>query len=167
MLEKPFLKKKQESLKEGGYNMKKKILIGSSILVVLLITSIAFAQGFNQDKSVRGPMVTPEVHEQIVQALETGDYAAWLDAHESNNLSVRPEIADLINEENFDRFVEMHSLMQAGDKEGAKEIADELGLAGPMFKQGPRGMGQGPMNGSGQGFRGQQGQRNMANCPNQ
>jgi hypothetical protein len=166
MLENPFLKKKEEFVKKEVNDMNKKIVIGTSVLVILLISSIAFAQGFNQDNQLKGPKVAPEIHEQIIEAMETGDYAAWLEAHEINGISVRPQIADLITEENFDRFVEMHTAKKDGDRELAKEIADELGLEKPMFKRGQkRGMRQGSRDGSGKDFRGVQGgQRNHENC---
>ncbi len=59
----------------------------------------------------------------IEQALEEGDYAAWVQAIES-----MPKITDIITEENFARFAEMHEAMQNGDYETAKEIAEELGI---------------------------------------
>jgi len=121
--------------------MKKKILVGSSILVVLLVASVAFAQGFDQDSQRPNPRVAPEIHEQIIAAVESGDYALWLQVHEDNDLPVRPKIAEVINEENFDRFVEMHAAMKSGDKETAKTIAEELGLEKPLrkgFRQGQR-----------------------------
>ena len=148
--------------------MKRKLLIGSSVLLVLLITSLAFAQGFNENTQARGPKVAPEIHEEIMDALNTGDYAAWVGVHESNDLLVRSEIANLITEENFDRFVEMHIAKQNGDMRTAKEIAEELGLERPIGKQFQKGMRQGPQDGSRKGLGGRKsGQRNFQNCPNQ
>jgi hypothetical protein len=150
--------------------MKKKILIGSSVLVVLLVAGMAFASGIDQDSQSTGPRVAPEIHEQIVEALETGDYALWLQVHEDNDLPVRPEIAEVINEENFDSFAELHEAMRSGDRETAKAIADELGLEKPLRKglrrgmrEGPRdGSRTGPKDGSGREFKGM---RNCS-CPN-
>lgn len=75
----------------------------------------------------------PEEHEAIQDALEAGDYQAWKDL-----IASRPKITDVINESNFDQFVQMHNYMQEGDFEAADAIRDELGLDqfGPM-----RGMG--------------------------
>ena len=66
-----------------------------------------------------------ERHDAMQTALENGDYDAWKGIIDS-----RPRISDVITEDNFDQFVEMHQLMQDGDREGAQEIAEELGLPG-------------------------------------
>ncbi|MBU1120320.1 MAG: hypothetical protein ABIE23_03180 [archaeon] len=71
----------------------------------------------------------------VEQALEDGDYDAWVEAIES-----RPKITDLITEENFDSFVELHNARKSGDHETANALAEELGLN------------QMPMRGFGRGF---------------
>jgi len=60
--------------------------------------------------------------EQMDAILTTGDYQAY-----KNFVGDKP-MADKITEENFAKFVEMHNLRKAGDEEGAKAIAEELGL---------------------------------------
>ena len=55
-----------------------------------------------------------QVHkEERKTALENNDYEAFKTAAEGTPL------ADQITEENFSKFVEMHNLIEAGDKEGA------------------------------------------------
>lgn len=76
----------------------------------------------------KGHMNRPEVK----AAIESGDYSAW------KELVGDKGPAELITEENFGTFVEMHNLMVSGDKESADELRDELGLEerGEGFKKG-------------------------------
>lgn len=85
--------------------------------------------------------VQKEAHRAEMESLlEVGDYNAWkeaVEAHQAEREANRPcgddcpempNVLDKITEDNFAKFVEMHNLMKNGDKEGAKAIADELGL---------------------------------------
>lgn len=63
-----------------------------------------------------------EHHQAVIDALEAGDYEAWLEATEGKGP------AEKVTEETFSKLVEAHNLMKAGDKEGSKEIMKELGL---------------------------------------
>ena len=88
--------------------------------------------------------------EEMQEALTNGDYAQWKEIIDS-----RPKITDFVNEGNFDRFAEMHKLMEEGDFEGAKAIHDELGLPDDMGKGMHKGMGMGGKGmhkGMGKGF---------------
>ncbi|MFH1287051.1 MAG: hypothetical protein ABII02_04890 [Candidatus Magasanikbacteria bacterium] len=60
--------------------------------------------------------------EAVQAALASGDYTAWKDAVGDKGMS------EYVTEENFDQFVQIHNLMKSGDKDGAKAIAEELGL---------------------------------------
>jgi len=63
-------------------------------------------------------------HGQAVHdAIEAGDYQAWADAMQNH-----PDAAELVNEETFNKLMEAHQLMEDGDKDGAKEIFESLGL---------------------------------------
>ena len=81
--------------------------------------------------------------EAVKSALENNDYNAWLEA--ISNMPNASEMTTVINESNFSKMVEIHTLMQAGDMEGAQKIADELGL--PNFMAGK---GRGGERGNGQ-----------------
>jgi hypothetical protein len=70
--------------------------------------------------------------EDMKAALDANDYNAWLEAVGDGPL------AEIINQENFSQLVEMHNLLEAGDKDGAKAIAEELGLPHFGQKQGPK-----------------------------
>ena len=87
--------------------------------------------------------------EAVREAVENNDYTAFLTA-----IAETP-IADTIDTEaEFEKFVEAHELMEEGDREGAREIMDELGIErGPGF--GGKGMmraGGGEGYGRGQGM---------------
>lgn len=64
-----------------------------------------------------------EQFEAIKQAIEEKDYDAFVAAQEGNE-----HILSIVTEDNFDKFIDMHELRQSGDREGARAIAEELGL---------------------------------------
>lgn len=78
------------------------------------------------------------VREAIKATVETGDYDAFTKAAEGTKIA---EIVD--TEAEFGLLVEAHELKEAGDKEGAKEIMEELGFEKPdrgeRGERGPRG----------------------------
>ncbi|RJQ33573.1 hypothetical protein C4566_03445 [Candidatus Parcubacteria bacterium] len=109
------------------------------IVTTLVVSNIASAaQG-----EPTGPNFDPVRHEAVQTALENNDYQAWKEAMNS-----QPRITDYVTEDNFDKFVEMHNLMLAGDREAAEQIRAELGLPG----QG-KGMMGGFKRGFGMGFK--------------
>lgn len=62
-------------------------------------------------------------HTAVKAAVEANDYAAFAEAVDGTRL------ADVVDSESdFALFIEMHELRKAGDREGAKEIAQELGF---------------------------------------
>lgn len=63
-------------------------------------------------------------HQAALQsALEDNDYDAFLEAIENSPLA---SVID--TEAEFNTFVEAHELMRSGDREGARELMEELGL---------------------------------------
>jgi hypothetical protein len=62
----------------------------------------------------------------ILEAINSGDYNAWLEAVGENS-----KATDLINEDNFDQLSEAHELAKNGEKDTAKEIFEELGFKHP------------------------------------
>ncbi len=67
-----------------------------------------------------------EVRLDAKSALEAADYEAWLEAIAGT--PAEDVIGSIINENNFDDLVEMHELIQDGEKEAAQAVAEELGL---------------------------------------
>ena len=98
------------------------------VVTTLLVSSLASAGEFgnrfggkNFDSARHQEMQAR--HETMMKVLENRDYQGWLEIVNS-----RPHITDYINQDNFDKFVDMHNYMQEGDFEAAQEIRDELGL---------------------------------------
>ena len=63
-----------------------------------------------------------EHREAVRAAIEAEDYDAWVALVEG-----RP-VTDLIDEDNFDGFIDAHELRASGDKEGFKEAMETLGF---------------------------------------
>ncbi len=103
---------------------KKTIVLGGTLLTVgalVLGTQKAFA--YRGDPSVQGPDCTPERHEAMTKAFESGDYNAWKEL-----MNGKGRVSQVVNEGNFKRFAEAHALALSGDKEGADAIRREIGL---------------------------------------
>ncbi len=118
---------------------KKFIMLGS---VGLILGGLVLGQGrafaYKGDPNVQGPNCTPERHQAVVKALESGDYEAWKGLKEG-----RGRVSQIITKDNFAKFAEAYKLAKAGKTEDAAKIRAELGL----------GLG----NGSGKGMGGQDG----------
>jgi hypothetical protein len=137
--------------------MKNKILFG--LFAFFLISIVAFAgitYAYKGDASVKGPNYNEEVHEQMEVAIEAGDYDAWVQIRKDNNLPMTGRMFQVINEDNFDKYVAMHNAVEAGDTETVDAIRAELGLGQGMMK---RGTGTGQTQGSGLGTRQGAGQK--------
>ncbi|MDA3839865.1 MAG: hypothetical protein PF572_02140 [Patescibacteria group bacterium] len=94
----------------------KNIIALSAIIATFGVTAYAGASfgGFGLDQVQRDAMK---------QAVEEGDYESWKNIEDS-----KVRITDIITEENFDQFSQMHNLIQSGDVEAAKLMREELGL---------------------------------------
>lgn len=105
--------------------MNKKIL---AILALVLGAGLFFTTAqktlaYRGDPNVKGPNYSPERHGAMTKAFENKDYNAW-----KNLMQGRGRITQVINEQNFSRFAEMHKLMLEGKTEEANKIRQELGL---------------------------------------
>lgn len=74
-------------------------------------------------------------HEAVRVALENGDYTAFTSAVQGTPLATE------VTAENFARFKEAHTLMEAGDHDAARAIMDELGIKRPHQKAQHKGPG--------------------------
>ena len=63
----------------------------------------------------------------IQTAITDGDYDTWKELI-TERQAKQVNILDVISEDNFDKFAKMHQLMEDGDTEEARAIAEELGL---------------------------------------
>lgn len=137
--------------------MDKRLIAMFSLLAVIGIAAITATQAmaFMGDPAARGPMFNEEIHTQLQQAMQDGDYETWKGILEENNLPMKGRIFQVMNEENFENFAQMHEAMQNGNYETANQIREELGIGmehrhmarfqggpGPGGPMGP----QGPMN---------------------
>ena len=77
---------------------------------------------FNHMKERHGEM---QEHRTEMEAAILQGYDAWKALVEEHP---RGRITEVITEDNFDKFVEMHNAKQNGDFETAQQIAEELGL---------------------------------------
>jgi hypothetical protein len=121
---------------------KKGIFFGIASLVFAGATALTVgASAYRGDASVKGSNYSPERHEVMQKAFESGDYEAW-----KNSMNGRGRVTEMVNAENFHRFVEMRKLMQEGKTDEANEIRKELGLGqknGQGQFKGHRGQGRG------------------------
>jgi hypothetical protein len=121
-------------------------VVGLAVLGFVAYNSNVFAFS-NQRVNGFGPNYTPERHEQMLKAFENKDYNAW------KNLMGNRGAANIVTEQNFPRFTEMHNLMLEGKYEQANVIRKELGLgAGNGNGQGGGMMGRGNGQNSRGGF---------------
>ncbi|MFC1656069.1 hypothetical protein ACFL3C_04310 [Patescibacteria group bacterium] len=131
-----------------------KVLAITGIVAVLAITNVASSALANTGEGVNEgdapqmqqmhKQMDPEKMEEMKQhreevkaAVESGDYDAWyalMSEHERAG-----DILEKINADNFYLLEDMHQAIQDGDREGAKAIADELGIKKPMKHRGKMG----------------------------
>ena len=129
-------------------------ILSLAVLAVVLMgaTAVSAAGNFKGQKNreANRPVLTDEQkaemetrreemkveREAIRTAIKSGDYNTWKSLEEARQAK-QVKISDVINENNFAKFVEMHQLMEDGKMTEAKVIADELGLSNA------RGMGMG------------------------
>ena len=119
----------------------KKIGAGLASFAVVALAGTMVVSATEGNFNNRGLKMNGEHKVQIEGAIESGDFNAFKEV-----MGDRGRIAEVINEENFDNFVQMHELKMAGDFEGAREIAKELGLGNMngRFHKGEGKMGNGP-----------------------
>lgn len=113
-------------------------LVGFLGLVVTTLTVSTLASAYQGNPNVQGPNYDTARHELMLEAIENQDYNAWSELHQGKG-----RLTEVINQDNFDQFVEMHDLMMSGDKEGADEIRQVLGLGQGRMGKGEFSQGQG------------------------
>lgn len=123
---------------------KNKYILGTAAVAIMATAGAATVSAYQGDLTQKGPNCTPERHEAMLNAFDNLDYEAWKEL-----MGDRGRVTEVITEENFDLFAEMHELAQMGDLEGANEIREQLGLRGRSGE--PVGAGWRNGNGDGQG----------------
>lgn len=72
------------------------------------------------------PFYSEERHTAMEEAFKNNDYEAWKTLMTENRRTAK--VIEVITEENFDKMVEIHELMEAGKYEEAQKIREELGI---------------------------------------
>jgi hypothetical protein len=99
------------------------ILTLASVLVGGLFLYVSSAKAYQGDPNVKGPNYTEERHDAMQEAFANKDYNAWKEL-----MAGRGRATQVVNEQNFEKFAEMHQLMLDGKTDEANQIRTELGL---------------------------------------
>ncbi len=116
--------------------MNKNLLLGILAIFVISIASLGAVLAYRGNADVQGSNYDADVHEQLEAAMDAGDYDAWIQIREDNDLPMRGRMFQVITEDNFGKYVELHEANLAGDTEKADAIKAELGLGQGMQKHG-------------------------------
>ena len=100
-----------------------KILVGSLAVVMMGAFAVSSAMAYHGDYSKQGPAYSPERHTAMTEAMNSNNYKAW-----SELMADRGRITQVINEDNFDQFIEARRLGQAGHIDEADAIRQKLGI---------------------------------------
>lgn len=103
----------------------KKTLLTLLVLGLVLTAGIGVTSAFSGKWDGEKPVRDSEKHEAMMEIFENADYDAWVAL--MNEKPMAEKFADKLTQENFDLIVQMHELKQAGDVEGAKALAEQLG----------------------------------------
>jgi len=113
----------------------------AALIGILVTTALVATFTFASDTDADTPHPMHK-HQEMKEIIENNDYDAW-QALMQEKVEVMRERADTIktsiNEETFSKLIQAHELLEQGDREGAREIFEELGLKGP----GPKGFKRG------------------------
>lgn len=127
------------------------LLAGTLGLILTTLSVSTIASAYQGKVQVPGRGINQEQfqamqanRESVEAAITSRDYQAW-----KNIIDSRPRITDYITADNFDKFAQMHELMQNGQFEEAQKIKAELGLPDNLGAMG----GFGPGHGMGRGAR--------------
>lgn len=122
----------------------KKVTLGFGILAVIgmagLSASAVFA--YQGNSAVKGPNYSIDRHSAMQKSFENKDYTTWKSLMTGNG-----RVVQVVNKDNFAKFVEAHDLAEQGKTVEAQKIRQELGLG---LNNGS-GSGCGLQNGSGKG----------------
>lgn len=128
--------------------MNKKTIFGLFALAIVgVILSTTIVSAYRGDYTTFGPDYSEERHEIMEQAFENKDYNTWKEIITQNGRN--PRVINVVNEENFETFIQAHEAGENGDYELAAQLRAELGLNngqgpkdGTSYRQGQR-QGQG------------------------
>lgn len=93
------------------------LVIGGAVVIPQAVNA------YRGDPTVKGPNYTEERHEAMEKAFENKDYNAW-----KTLMAGRGRVTEVINDQNFAKFAEAHTLAYQGKIDEANKIRAELGL---------------------------------------
>jgi hypothetical protein len=131
-------------------NMKNKILATFGALFLIGVVSLMGVWAYRGDPQASGPNYDATVQLQLEAAMADGNYDAWIKIRQDNNLPMNGKVFQVINKDNFNKFVELHNANLAGDTAKADAIRAELGLGQGQMKRGSDNMGATKSSGNGQ-----------------
>ena len=129
-----------------------KILMSLGIFGIVALLGMSMVFAYQGDPNVQGPNLSEERHEAMQDAFEDGNYQDWYNLMTEDGR--HPKILDVVNEDNFDEFVEARNEALDGNPDALKEFRESLGLGLGQMRHGngeSLGRGQGQRLGKGQG----------------
>jgi hypothetical protein len=117
--------------------MKKTIMF--AFIGLLLVVGLVSA--YKGDNSIKGPEYSEERCSLMQETFENLDYNSWKEIMSEN--SRKGKILEVINEDNFEIFVEMHQAKINSDFEKVNELRQELGLNNGLGLKNDEGFKQG------------------------
>lgn len=106
--------------------MSNKLMMSGLMALVLGLGVSGTALAYQGDYSKKGPNYTPEFESQITKVMADQDYEGWKDLIENRVGNKR--VTQVINKENFPKFVEAWKLAHEGKIKEANAIRKELNL---------------------------------------
>ncbi|NOZ81030.1 MAG: hypothetical protein GXP63_05130 [DPANN group archaeon] len=107
--------------------MKKTSMIGIfAVMALSAVLIVGAVNAYRGDYASKGPNYSEERHQAMEAAFDNNDYDAWaaLMAEDGRN----PHMLEVVNQDNFATFANMHEAMEEGDQDTAAQLRAELGL---------------------------------------
>lgn len=106
--------------------MRNKLVMSGLMALVLGLGVSGTALAYQGDFSKQGPNYTQEFEAQITEVMANKDYEGWKDLIE--NKVGNKKVTEVINKDNFPKFVEAWKLAHEGKIKEANAIRKELNL---------------------------------------
>lgn len=97
------------------------IVAAFSLVLIVSAAALTSAQPWSA-----GPNYDENVHEQLTEAMEAGDFEAWRSIREENGLPMRGRMMSVMDEDSFETFVQMHRANVDGNYEHAHELRERM-----------------------------------------
>ena len=133
----------------------KKITLGVlSVLTVGLIATAGAVSAYQGNPDNEGPNFDADLHDLKIEAFDSYDFEVWKDLMLESGSQGR--VLELVNEDNFNTFVDAHNAALAGDMDLSNELRSSIGLNNGVGPKDGSGFGNGMGEGKGQGMKNSQ-----------